>query len=478
MNHDPAGNPTDRCVWNALPTELCKAVGTAMSPEPAVRTTTAYDARNRRVSLKSPGTGETTYDPAHNYAVDKVYTPTKRNGSGEVTAEHLTDFGYDSRHRLISIDESVCPVTAATHSCTSTAVVTGSDDYTSDDNDNRTQVVESKDGGAAVTTTYCYDALNRLIAAKLTTACTSSPTEAYTYDLAGNRTKTVISGTTTWFGHDTTGQLCKTGASSGTDCTMANVTYDATGRTQTWNGWTFTYDGEGRLASSCKVAGCATNDKVTMRYDGEGRRIELVVRPNGGSATTTTFRYQGETIVQELTDTGGGASVTREYLTNEQGAIVKVCDPSCASPTTTYLVTWNGHGDALALWRINSDGTLTIANSYTYDTWGKPSTSVAAGFGDLKFRFLYVGAHDVQWDDLGVGLGLLYMDARHYSSTIGRFLQPDPAAAESNLYGYTGNNPVTRVDPSGTKWLDFAGSGGGGSAASGALADTVEYSQV
>ena len=316
-----------------------------------------------------------------------------------------------------------------------------------------------KDGGAAVTTNYCYDALHRLVAAKVTTTCGSSPTEAYTYDGAGNRTKTVISGVTTWFGHNAAGQLCKTGASSGTDCTGANVTYDATGRTLTWNGWTFIYDGDGRLATACKVAGCVTGDKVSMRYDGEGRRVELVVRPNGGSATTTTFRYQGETVAQELTDTGSGSIVTREYVGDEQGAIVKICDPNCASPTKTYLVTYNGHGDALATWQVNGDGTLTLANSYTYDTWGKPTVRDGSGTvltwsdtGNIRFRFLYVGAHDVQWDDLGVGLGLAYMHARHYSPVLGRFVQPDPAALDANLYAYSGSNPVTNADPTGTCW--------------------------
>ena len=54
---------------------------------------------------------------------------------------------------------------------------------------------------------------------------------------------------------------------------------------------------------------------------GEGRRVELVVRPNGGAAVTTTFRYQGGSIAQELT------------------------------------------GGTIALWRIESAGTLILANS-------------------------------------------------------------------------------------------------------------------
>jgi hypothetical protein len=42
------------------------------------------------------------------------------------------------------------------------------------------------------------------------------------------------------------------------------------------------------------------------------------------------------------------------------------------------------------------------------------------------------------------------MHARSYSPSLGRFLQPDPARADANLYEYAGNGPVTRVDALGT----------------------------
>jgi RHS repeat-associated protein len=119
----------------------------------------------------------------------------------------------------------------------------------------------------------------------------------------------------------------------------------------------------------------------------------------------------------------------------------------------TYLVTWNGHGDALALWQINTGtGALTLANSYTYTTWGTPTTSTHNSIPDLGFRFLYVGAHDVQWDNAYL-LGLHYMHARHYSPLIGRFLQPDPTAQEANLYAYAANSPITEMDPDGTCFI-------------------------
>ena len=59
-----------------------------------------------------------------------------------------------------------------------------------------------------------------------------------------------------------------------------------------------------------------------------------------------------------------------------------------------------------------------------------------------------MGAYDVQWDGT-YGLPLTYMHARTYSSTMGRFLQPDPSRLDAQLFVYAGNGPVTKVDPDG-----------------------------
>jgi RHS repeat-associated protein len=130
--------------------------------------------------------------------------------------------------------------------------------------------------------------------------------------------------------------------------------------------------------------------------------------------------------------------------------------PAGQANAGTYLVTWNGHGDALALWRIKADGSLEVANTFAYSTWGVPTTTsnfpnsanANQPYGDLGFRFQYVGASGVQWDNF-LGLGLHYMHARHYSPSLGRFLQPDPSRVESNSYTYASNDPVSCSDPTG-----------------------------
>jgi hypothetical protein len=41
------------------------------------------------------------------------------------------------------------------------------------------------------------------------------------------------------------------------------------------------------------------------------------------------------------------------------------------------------------------------------------------------------------------------MQARHYAPALGRFLQPDPVAAEANAWAYAENSPVSKIDPGG-----------------------------
>jgi RHS repeat-associated protein len=440
-NYDAAGNATDRCYWKpSITVGSCLPANTvSWTNSPTQAGTSGYDARNQKVTLisrlgSSSTVATTTYDPAHNYQISAFYLPTT---SGK-EAQDL--YGYDSRHRVTLITHQLCTISSG-HACSSTAA-TGSSSYAYDDNNNRTTVTESSTSAAATTRTYCYDALNRLTASKATTACTSSPDETNVYDDAGNRTSATAAGSTRTFTYGSDGQL--------DSCTVpaCTISYDAAGRsaTITDNGvsWTFSYDADGRVISACKSTACSGSiDRVDYLYDGSGHRIQIKETTSGAVVSTTDLRYQGDTIVQELV----GGTVTRTYATDDTGRIVEVCDPDCATGTI-YVVVYNGHGDATGLWKQETSGALTLVNSYTYSTWGSPTTTVVGGFSDLKFRFLYVGGSDVQWDS-SFGLNLHYMHARHYSPALARFIQPDPSGAESNAYAYAGGNPIVRVDPTG-----------------------------
>ncbi len=181
-----------------------------------------------------------------------------------------------------------------------------------------------------------------------------------------------------------------------------------------------------------------------MSFSLRPSRSKTVATAADGTVTTTEFRYQNGAVVEERVN----GTVLREFVTDDAGSISKLIVPSGQTDAGTYLVTWNGHGDALNLLRVNSDGTTTLATSFTYDSWGTPTTSTHNGIGNLGFRYLYVGQFDVQWDN-SFGLGLHYMHARHYSPMLGRFLQPDPIRAELGHYAYAEGNPTSHIDPTG-----------------------------
>lgn len=451
--YDAVGNALDRCFWKpAISVGDCLPVASSgWTNPPTQSTSTSYDARNERIGLVDGSSNQTTvYDSDHNYQTKALYTPTK----ADLTVELQTLTSYDDRHRVSEVKHQLCTISAG-HACSSTTLV-GESDYLYDDNDNRTKVLENN-GAATTDLRYCYDALDRLQYRNTAAACGSAAKdETYVFDDAGNRTQTVVGGVTTNFAYDAEGRLCKTAATS---CTSPNVTYDTAGRTKTWNGWTFGYDPDGRLLTACKSATCAnTADKVEFTYDGEGHRTRILTDPAGTGAgqgpVTRTFRYQADAIVEEtLTDATHTDAVVRSYVVDDTGSVVRMTIPAGEPGAGTYLPVYNGHGDTVNLSKLDPvTGSLTLANSFGYSTWGRPTTTTHNAIPDLGFRFAYVGEFDVQWDD-AFGLDLLYMQARHYSPALGRFLQPDPDRSESNLYAYAANNPVTEIDPDGTCFI-------------------------
>ncbi len=106
-----------------------------------------------------------------------------------------------------------------------------------------------------------------------------------------------------------------------------------------------------------------------------------------------------------------------------------------ASGTSTFL------SDALGSTVALADSSGTVQTSYTYDPFGKPSSTGATSSNTQQYTGL-------QND----GTGLQYNRARYYSPTLQRFISEDPlgfGGGSVNLYAYAGNDPINASDPSG-----------------------------
>src|SRR5580658_7134429 len=179
--------------------------------------------------------------------------------------------------------------------------------------------------------------------------------------------------------------------------TVSGSALDANGNTlNDASGKSYTWDFENRLTQAV-VPGTGT---TTFRYDPFGRRIQ-----KSGPLGTTNHLYDGYNVIEDLDNSG---NVLARYT---QGTHVDEWLAELRSGTSSYYER-DGLGSVTSL--SNSAGAL--ANTYTYDSYGK----VMASTGTLANPFQYTGRESDQ------ETGLYYDRARYYDPAAGRFLSEDP----------------------------------------------------
>jgi RHS repeat-associated protein len=205
-----------------------------------------------------------------------------------------------------------------------------------------------------------------------------------------------------------------------------SYTYDNNGNTTSKTDSTgttnYTWDYENRLTS---VTLPASGGTVSFKDDPFGRRIY-----KSSSSGTSIYAYDEDNLTEETNSSGAAvARYTQTENIDEPLAMLR-------SGATSFYHT-DGLGSISSL--TNASGAL--AQTYTYDSFGKATASS----GSLTNPFQFT-AREFDSDT-----GLYFYRARYFAAPSGRFLTEDPLGFDdgTNFYPYVGNNPTNLNDPLG-----------------------------
>ena len=353
--------------------------------------TYTYDAANRLIDVEDWGGRVTTY----------TYDPANRQTGIEYPNGVQATYNYDIADRLLSIQHT-SPVSGTIAAFT----------YTLDAVGNRLSMLDLEGFSS-----YQYDDLYRLTQV----VYPDGEQVDYAYDPMGNRTAmtSTVSGPTTYI-YDPGDRLLSFTDPSGT----TSLSWDANGNMTGKGGASYTFDPLDRLTQV--VSGTMT---VDYAYNGDGVRLGKTVN---GTATSYVQDLQSPLPVV-LEDTVSGQTNFYQYGRD----LIAQVDPI---GNLTYY-----HVDGLGSTRALSNLVGQRTNLYSYDIFG--SIRLQARISDQPFN--YTG------EQTDVETGLMFLRARYYDPTIGRFVSQDPFAGfdediqSLNRFSYGRNNPVILTDPSG-----------------------------
>jgi RHS repeat-associated protein len=369
---------------------------------------------------------------------------------------------------------------------------------------------------------YSYDEIQNLIATTESTLTSN-----------GTRTRKFIHGETHVMGApraasgNAVTSVCQVNE-EGQCITTSELYYDVSGRLLHYQGYDLKYDPQGRVASAAKIGG----GSVAFYYDHEGAIKVTVTKSTDGVVRVdrNIFEEYEERDGDKLWSfegPAGRAEVTQmaglpvdNYLLENLNAYVAKLESGAAMPPRPVPVEYSDlDSDGNAQFDRQDVERAVIANR-NHTRAGEPRTvwryyvqdavrSATHAFdsaGDLigVTHYAPYGATQTQWGlepswgfagtrwpDLRE-VGLLQFGARMYAPDLGHWVSPDRHIGESpkltatqqldtNLYGYSRNNPVVYRDPDGNEPVTLAVAAGiwiAKAAAEGAVDTVIDYAMA
>ncbi len=361
------------------------------------QTTYTYDKLNRLSSVTNSDEGVTSYVYD---VVGNLTRVTRPNGT-------ITVYHYDTSNQLVKLEHLNSDIS-----------VIGSYEYTLNVLGYPIQVIEPN--GRIVA--YTYDKLGRLIQEDITDPINGDLTLAYSYDAVSNRVAIQVDGVVIGrYNYDANNRLLTAGDHS--------YSYDANGNTLTQNGpegtTTYGYDLKNRLVNVT-----TPNDSMAYVYDTDGIRIGSTLNEVATHYLVDKNRPYAQVLEERSSENDLLASYTygNDLLRQKRGS------------ENRYF-----HYDRLDSTKGLTDDNQTVTDVYHYDAFGNPLQINGATLNHYRFTG---EQHDQQ-------TGLIYLRARYYNPSRGRFLTSDTWQGQRDQpitlhkYLYANGNPVVFVDPTG-----------------------------
>jgi RHS repeat-associated protein len=223
-------------------------------------------------------------------------------------------------------------------------------------------------------------------------------------------------------------------------------TNDIAGNRLTKGTGTYSWDDLNRMSQL--VASGTTSNYV---YRADGMRIQKESHSGSTVSDITQYRYDGQMGVEdvELHSTNGGS--TYSVFAINRSALgargIEAISRTTSSGTSVSYPLYDAYGDNVGM-LSKSGSSWSISEERSYDAWGVLRTG---GTSDYEGRYCASIGH--KQDDES---GLVYMRARFYEPSNGRFLNEDRAKDGFNWYVYASDNPVNNSDFNGNDTVSQA----------------------